>query len=317
MNRPGEPHKCPVCSTPVTRRDFYGERGTYYDCSLCGHFGLTRSAEATLPGLLTDARKAAILSYGISRTPQPQSRDTKLFDPAACKKIVETGVLPTPQEQADSLILWLGTNLSGPGDRVHLQFSIHGAMLGIRSADGLLFVVNSLSELGLLKAHSIVSTSAVVTLTFPGWERFDQLRRGAPSGRKAFMAMPYGQPLLDRLVNEHFRTAVAQTGFELRRLDDEQPAGLIDDRLRVEIQSAHFLIADLTHDNRGAYWEAGYAEGLGKSVIYTCQHAKFAEVSHFDTNHHLTVLWDENAIDAAMERLKATIRATIPEATRE
>jgi len=52
-------------------------------------------------------------------------------------------------------------------------------------------------------------------------------------------------------------------------------------------------------------------------VIYTCQHAKFAEVSHFDTNHHLTVLWDETAIDVAMERLKATIRATIPEATRE
>ena len=101
--------------------------------------------------------------------------------------------------------------------------------------------------------------------------------------------------MLDQLVNDHFRAAVAQTGFELRRLDDEQPAGLIDDRLRVEIQSARFLIADLTHGNRGAYWEAAYAEGLGRPVIYTCQHSKFAETSHFDTNHHLTVLWDEGA----------------------
>jgi len=35
--------------------------------------------------------------------------------------------------------------------------------------------------------------------------------------------------------------------------------------------------------NPGAYWEAGYAEGLGKPVIYTCEEAKFVEASHFDT----------------------------------
>jgi hypothetical protein len=34
--------------------------------------------------------------------------------------------------------------------------------------------------------------------------------------------------MLDQLVNDHFRVAVASTGFELRRLDDRQPASLID-----------------------------------------------------------------------------------------
>jgi hypothetical protein len=34
-------------------------------------------------------------------------------------------------------------------------------------------------------------------------------------------------------------------------------------------------------------------------------------------DHHLTVLWDEGTLDVAMEKLKATIRETIPEATRE
>jgi hypothetical protein len=131
------------------------------------------------------------------------------------------------------------------------------------------------------------------------------------------MAMEYGDPILDRLVNDHFRPAVQDTGFVLRRLDDEPRAGLIDDRLRVEIQSSRFLIVDLTHGNAGAYWEAGYAEGLGKPVIYTCQESKFADASHFDTNHHLHVLWNENDMDAAVKQLKATIRATIPEATRE
>ena len=102
-------------------------------------------------------------------------------------------------------------------------------------------------------------------------------------------------------------------GFELFKSDDELRAGLIDDQLRVQIQSSDFLIADLTHDNPGAYWEAGYAEGLGKPVIYTCEQEKFkSHPSHFDTNHHLTVLWDKNEPERAGNLLKATIRATLP-----
>jgi nucleoside 2-deoxyribosyltransferase len=60
----------------------------------------------------------------------------------------------------------------------------------------------------------------------------------------------------------------------------------------VEIRACRFLIADLTHANNGAYWEAGFAEGLGKPVTYTCKKSEFAKASHFDTNHHLTVLWE-------------------------
>jgi nucleoside 2-deoxyribosyltransferase len=74
------------------------------------------------------------------------------------------------------------------------------------------------------------------------------------------------------------------------------------------------LIADLTDDNEGAYWEAGFAEGLGKPVIFSCEKAKFEEKkTHFDTNHHLTVKWDKNSPQDAAEELKATIRATLPD----
>ena len=94
---------------------------------------------------------------------------------------------------------------------------------------------------------------------------------------------------------------------------DEPRAGLIDDRLRVAIQASDFVIADLTHDNLGAYWEAGYAEGLGKPVIYTCESTRFeANKTHFDTNHHLTIAWDVGNPDVTTRKLKATVRATLP-----
>ena len=130
------------------------------------------------------------------------------------------------------------------------------------------------------------------------------------------MAMKFGEPDLDAFLSDHLRPAVKATGFELRRLDDTPKAGLIDDRPRVEIQACRFLIADLTHANNGAYWEAGYAEGLGKPVIYTCKRSEFAKASHFDTNHHLTVLWEPDQLAEAAKSLTNTIRATIPEASR-
>ena len=131
------------------------------------------------------------------------------------------------------------------------------------------------------------------------------------------MAMQFGDPNLDTMVDKWFKSAVKDTGFELRRVSDAPKAGLIDNNIRIEIQTSRFVLADLTHDNHGAYWEAGYAEGLGKPVIYTCEVSKFTkEKTHFDTNHHHTVTWDFANPEAVVQALKATIRATLPDEAR-
>ncbi|TAD90849.1 MAG: hypothetical protein EAZ99_04750 [Alphaproteobacteria bacterium] len=128
--------------------------------------------------------------------------------------------------------------------------------------------------------------------------------------------MKFGDEEFDKFVDKHMRRAVAQTGYQLKRADDQQKAGLIDAQMRLDIKNARFVIADLTHGSHGAYWEAGYAEGLGKPVIYTCRADVFEKENgtHFDTNHHVTIKWSYNDPKPAMDRLKATIRYTIPEA---
>jgi hypothetical protein len=152
-------------------------------------------------------------------------------------------------------------------------------------------------------------------LTIEGWDWFDNLQRGRATSLVAFMAMPFGNDALDQIYRDHFQPAVKLAGFTLKRLDENQPAGLIDDRLRVEIRQSKFLIAELSDKNPGAYWEAGYAEGLGKPVIYTCKKEIFDHPNskpHFDTNHHLTIVWDLENLPLASQRLKDTIRATLP-----
>ena len=133
------------------------------------------------------------------------------------------------------------------------------------------------------------------------------------------MAMKFGDEELNRVVNDCFKPAVKATGFELCVLTDGQPAGLIDDQLRVALRTARFVIADLTHGNKGACWESGFAEGLGRPVIYTCRKNEWDQRDqpselkvHFDTNHHLTVIWDPENLQDAAAGLTATIRNTLP-----
>jgi len=230
--------------------------------------------------------------------------------------------LPKPREQADLFIRWLAENIEGPGETVWVEPSTHRTIMGAKTPEGFALVLRHLFDIGLVTGNLSETLEAPgrahVTLSFEGWDYYEQLQHGDGTYRKAFMAMKFGVDELNKMLEEVFKPAVLQTGFELQPLSDAPKAGLIDDRLRVEIQASDFIVADLTHDNLGAYWEAGYAEGLGKPVIYTCEKNKFEEEkTHFDTNHHLTIVWDSENPQQAGEDLKATVRATLPQLAKQ
>jgi hypothetical protein len=151
-----------------------------------------------------------------------------------------------------------------------------------------------------------------VMLEMPGWERYEALTKARIESHTAFMAMKFGEPELDAMVEECFRPAVKRTGFELRVLTDQQGAGLIDNQIRAALLSARFVISDLSHGNPGAYWEAGFSEGRGIPVIYTCEQTAWQKnKSHFDTNHMATIIWDAEDKKKAENALVAMIRATL------
>jgi hypothetical protein len=127
------------------------------------------------------------------------------------------------------------------------------------------------------------------------------------------MAMKFGDPEMSQVFADCFKPAADRAGFSLETVLESQQAGLIDDQMRVRIRTSRFLVSDLTHASRGAYWEAGFAEGIGRPVIYTCRAAEWVEEhSHFDTNHLATIVWDPAHLDEAGSALTAMIRATLP-----
>jgi nucleoside 2-deoxyribosyltransferase len=127
----------------------------------------------------------------------------------------------------------------------------------------------------------------------------------------AFFARQFKNAELDDVYTRCLRPAVNAIGYDLRTVT-QQP-GLVDAVIEDEIRRCRFLLADLSDDNAGAYWEAGLAEGLGKPVIYICRAKDGAaeKRTHFDTNHRHTIRWDPSSLDDTATQLKALIRNTL------
>jgi hypothetical protein len=312
---------CPLCDAPaavshevVERDPAFGvdESWQKVQCPDCGKFTIEAS---TWPDLPDPDHRRCVLAYALRRIPPSQPRP--VLDRATMDMILAATQLPRPHELPDAVVDYLGRK-TNPGQVEVLEFQRLRSAIGTSTSQAAQWAVFAARDLGIFGKDSSFTMSGSkvqVALSAHGWERFAELQRRRPDSKQAFWASKYGVPELDGLVNDFLRPAVKATGFDLVRLDDEPRAGLIDDRLRVEIRRSRILIADLTHTNPGAYWESGFAEGLGLPVIYTCRKKEWDDPKtkpHFDTNHFTTVIWDPADPQAAADQLKVVIRATLP-----
>ena len=221
--------------------------------------------------------------------------------------------LPTPSEQADNLIRFLAES----EECLHwqpIQFKLHAHKIGSSTLAIFREIVRDVSEQQLASIQGHVKSGAEGLLTVEGWRYYDELLKGKTSSNKGFMAMKFENEPLRQILNENLKPAAKQAGFELSALDDQPVAGLIDDRILVAIRTSAFVVADLSDDNPGAYFEAGYALGLDKPVFFICEREEWEKKkTHFDTNHRYTIPWDKKEPREAAEKLKAAIRATLPD----
>jgi len=323
----GEPviTKCIVCQNPnaICHPGLApaGNGGFFrYDCPRCGSFALAENAQLDLGRRLVEVPlRRSLMSHTLRRMQRPDNAHLHIITNEELLTFWRDERLPTPLQQADNLILWIGDNQAAPDAWAETTVSAIAAMVGMavspegNDSGALSWLHSQLGPKGLYKEHAAPGGGKFrVMLQMAGWEKYEALRAQRIESRTAFMALKFGEPILDRAVNECMRPAVNRTGFDLRILTDQQGAGLIDNQIRAALLSARFVISDLTHGSYGAYWEAGFGEGRGIPVIYTCEKASWERgKTHFDTNHMLTIIWDADDLKKAENSLVAAIRATL------
>ena len=97
-----------------------------------------------------------------------------------------------------------------------------------------------------------------------------------------------------------------ETWFDL--LDGGGRRVTIDLRLIDMMRMSRFVIADLTDQKRNVYFEAGFAKGMDKPVIWTVRKDQLESLA-FDIKQFYFIAWESEA-DLAM-RLEQAIGAII------
>lgn len=314
------PSTCPVClaSTEVSVKPWSGGPDVFdLDCANCGPHLLSASADAELAGRYHGALvESGRIAYGLRRLPRAHLVTAELLE-----RLAWHTELPGPLERIDNVVLHLARVVE-PGLPLQARPEQLRAALGCVRWEGVVWALRQAQANGWIDgfvgAGDDPRQRFALSLTARGWQRHAELVREAPGSRHAFMAMKFNDAELDALFVEHLRPAIRQTGFDLRRNDgDHKTAGAIDNRMRVEIRTCRFLLCDLSHGNQGAYWEAGFAEGLGRPVIYLCRRDTFAHPDprqrpHFNIANQAIIVWDPADPAPAMRELKAMVRATLP-----
>lgn len=317
-----EAQTCPVCLN-LDARDVKswndGRDATVFDCDVCGEFEISRTAISVYgsgSSLLSRVMRAATSHYLKSsslRTGRPPMLTTYWFEDRILNNAL---TLPAPSQQAENIIRFVGERYLMDETSVRQVPKSFPSQIGSPSRDAAMDICGQLVNAGLLTGIDASSMDGreflALALTLSGWERFERERKGKFSGLDAFIALKFNDERLDRFLADVIKPTVKSLGYTLKDMRDHSEAGLIDNLMRQKIRDSAFVLVDLTHANNGAYWEGGYAEGLGKPVLYLCENSAFDHNEpHFDTNHCTTIKWDTNDADRFVKDLTSTLRRSL------
>ena len=183
-----------------------------------------------------------------------------------------------------------------PEDKVRLSTDEIVTVSRILEDNTLKMFIRILEEQGcILVNKGEVYGSFNVRLTHQGWNLY---RQGIVDETYGFLAMQFD--------DERIESFAHNMKFQLQKLlkvvlldirDFPEVGDLVEGEngIKSKIESSVFVVVDLTFANPGVYWEGGYAEGLGKHVVYTCRSEDDKDRRiHFNVEHQKCFFWGED-----------------------
>lgn len=333
---------CPICGTEAffqynhtTDRDFYG-------CPVCGRYQLGAydasklNFNHLLSYLVYHRYPCNDFEYRYHTT---LNKDTcgqykKEFDLGTGRNgwpvhmdavIIENWYPKTFSERIDHILLYINENAPHVGqeiswsiaealgalfiDRYEIEAINHGNYT-LRGEDDweheIKYMLDYLQESSYIKYTDGLDEKEafILSLAPDGYRRVDELQKYSSHGYNVLVAMKFGDDT--KKLREALRKGVALAGYNAIFIDEIQHNDFITPELLKYIRDSKFVVVDLTHQNNGAYFEEGYAMGLGKVVIQLCQKGK---TLHFDIAQKNTIMWETE--DDIPEKLRNRIKATI------
>jgi hypothetical protein len=247
-------------------------------------------------------------------------------------------------ERMDKAIIWIGNWLHTPSDKLCLgsDFTMTIVDIELKSEsdkdapyffaaicseavdddEGILRLLNDAGYLRPSEGKTF-NARADLFMTPSGWQRHAELAKHDALGSQAFVAMWFSKET-DGVWADGFYAGIELAGYKPVRIDQKEHNNKIDDEIIAEIRRSKFVVADFTcgmvskNENAnicddiaiargGVYFEAGFAKGLGKEVIWTVREDLLKHV-HFDTRQFAHIVWKD--AEDLKEKLSKRISAT-------
>ena len=177
------------------------------------------------------------------------------------------------------------------------------------TTDEVRFLFDYLVERAWLERMEDVNDCYVITVA--GHARLAELAQPVIATSQAFVAMWFHESM-DDVWERGIRPGIEDAGYRPVRIDRTEHNDKIDDAIIAQIRRSRFVVADFTQGADGArggvYYEAGFAHGLDRPVIFACRKDQL-ENAHFDTRQYNHIVWEtpEELRNRLSERISATI----------
>jgi hypothetical protein len=290
--------KCLLCgSTPLSR--LISNDQIDVECGTCGEYRVSGTVAALIA---TNPSALRLKPYLSAYTRQTSDRGTGAVIGHDWQTLAARHQTTAIPEKLDRLLRYYAGAAPTPGS----TFVRHSAHADYPLFDA--FDVEEVEYLGTVLAEEglITARDDDWTLTPKGWASLSPVSPGGTPGT-CFVAMAF-DPSMDEAYESGIKPSVSATGLTVIRVDKVEHNGVVTDLIMAEIRRAQVTVADVTLHRNGVYFEAGFALGLGRVVVWTCREDEMSK-AHFDTRQYSHVVWRDPA-DLAI-KLEARLRATV------
>jgi hypothetical protein len=304
-------NKCPICRNNAGI--FPTSEHIEINCLKCGKYKYSKVLEKELP---LSEREKTLFSGFLRDTPGFYITQSNLNE---LKNIIR---MPSVSEKADRALLAFESLTEVPGDQ--LQFAEGDNEYLLISGESYIinpqewrFIINDLlrNEAGYIK----MIAANRYQITPQGWNYISEIKRINKDSYTVFIAMWFDKKVAK--TRDSIKQAIINAGYTPIIIDEVDHNDDVTDKIISHINRARFVVADLTEQRGGVYYEAGYAKGLGIPVIFTVRENQLDPPKtdnnpdpkrvHFDINHYKIIKWSENKLPNFIEELKNRITATI------
>lgn len=279
---------CPICRTSYVRileNDEYRTRdGFSYDCAACGPFFIARTADTIQRNKDSDPRLSAwIRAHEENKQPKPELFSYSIDE--ITNNIRQFSVL----EKQLFLLRAIERRTVYPGKEVMLNPDIDYPLAWAVNRNEFDYILDSLEQRGLITQSDIIG-SCEVKISPHGWDYLDSETVKPAFTDQVFVAMSFDKAL-NSVWEEGIKPAIEQAGYKAHRIDKEEHIDRIDAKIISDIKDSLFIVADVTQQKQGVYFEAGFAIGLNRPVIWCVKRDELEKV-HFDTRQYNHIVWE-------------------------